>query len=87
MGRKTSATTYKGREVYMVPVLLECQNRMDAGDLETILRRAGYLSVFHWPQEILEFERCEGGGTKHGLQGTNPLHQDQAGGKRGWSTD
>jgi hypothetical protein len=55
MGRRTSATTYKGRNVYTVPVLLECQTKADAGDLDAILHRAGYFSAFHWPQEILEF--------------------------------
>ncbi len=55
MGRRTSATTYKERNVYTVPVLLECQTKVDAGDLDAILRRAGYFSAFHWPQEILEF--------------------------------
>jgi hypothetical protein len=55
MGRRTSATTYKGRSVYTVPVLLECQTKVDAGDLDAILRRVGYFSAFHWPQEILEF--------------------------------
>jgi hypothetical protein len=55
MGRRTMATTYKGRSVFTVPVLLECQSKVDAGELDAILRRAGYFSAFHWPQEILEF--------------------------------
>jgi hypothetical protein len=55
MGRKTMATTYKGRSVFTVPVLLECQSKVDAGELDAILRRAGYFSAFHWPQEIMEF--------------------------------
>jgi hypothetical protein len=28
---------------------------MDAGDLDVILRRAGYFSAFHWPQEMVSF--------------------------------
>jgi hypothetical protein len=35
--------------------LLECQNRIDAGDLDVILKKAGYFSTFHWPQEMIEF--------------------------------
>jgi hypothetical protein len=55
LGKKTVASTSRGRTVYTVPLLLECQNRMDAGDLDVILRRAGYFSAFHWPQEMVSF--------------------------------
>jgi hypothetical protein len=52
LGRKTTQIQVRGRTVFTVPVLLECQNRVDAGDLEVILKKAGYFSSFHWPREI-----------------------------------
>ncbi len=55
LGKRTVSSTNRGRTVYTVPILLECQNRMDAGDLDVILRRAGYFSAFHWPQEMVAF--------------------------------
>jgi hypothetical protein len=55
LGRKTTQVQVRGRTVFTVPVLLECQNRVDAGDLEVILKKAGYFSSFHWPREITEF--------------------------------
>jgi hypothetical protein len=55
LGRKTAPVQIRGRTVYTVPVLLECQNRVDAGDLEVMLKKAGYFSSFHWPREITEF--------------------------------
>jgi hypothetical protein len=38
-----------------VPILLECQNKAEAFDLDSVLRQAGYFSTFHWPQEMVEF--------------------------------
>jgi hypothetical protein len=55
LGRKTVASSSRGRTVYTVPVLLECQNKIDAGDLDVILKKAGYFSTFHWPQEMVSF--------------------------------
>jgi hypothetical protein len=55
LGRKTVASSSRGRTVYTVPVLLECQNKTDAGDLDVILKKAGYFSTFHWPQEMVSF--------------------------------
>ncbi len=49
------AASNRGRTVYTVPVLLECQNKGDAGELDLILKRAGYFSAFHWPQEMVGF--------------------------------
>ncbi len=46
-----------GNTVFTVPVLLECVNKVDAADLDAILRNAGYFSTFHWPSEIMEFIR------------------------------
>jgi hypothetical protein len=55
LGRKTVASSSRGRSVYTVPVLLECQSKSEAGDLDAILKRAGYFSTFHWPQEMVSF--------------------------------
>jgi hypothetical protein len=55
LGRKTSASSYRGKTVHTVPILLECQNKTEAVDLDSILRQAGYFSTFHWPQEMVEF--------------------------------
>jgi hypothetical protein len=55
LGRKTSASSYRGKTVHTVPILLECQNKAEAFDLDSMLRQAGYFSTFHWPQEMVEF--------------------------------
>jgi hypothetical protein len=55
LGRKTTAVNNRGRTRHTVPILLECQNKSDAGELETTLRKAGYFSAFHWPQEMVQF--------------------------------
>jgi hypothetical protein len=55
MGKSTELRKGKDRSIYTVPVLLECQDRVEADDLDAILRRAGYFCSFHWPQEALEF--------------------------------
>jgi hypothetical protein len=55
LGKKTTASNSRGRTVYTVPVLLECQNKADASELDTVLRKAGYFSAFHWPQEMVGF--------------------------------
>jgi hypothetical protein len=55
LGRRTEGRKVRDRTVYTVPVLLECQGRNDASDLDNILKDSGYFSSFHWPQEIMEF--------------------------------
>jgi hypothetical protein len=58
LGRSTVAVSGKGGgggTIYTVPVLLECQGKSDAVDLDQILKDAGYFSTFHWPVEMLEF--------------------------------
>jgi hypothetical protein len=44
-----------GKTIYTVPVLLECQSKNDAMELDGILKGAGYFSTFHWPTEMMEF--------------------------------
>ncbi len=53
--KKTVAGSVRGRTTYTIPVLLECHNKIDAGDLDVILKSSGYFSAFHWPQEMVEF--------------------------------
>jgi hypothetical protein len=55
MGKSTELRKGRDRTIYTVPVLLECQDRSDADDLDATLRRAGYFCSFHWPQESMEF--------------------------------
>jgi hypothetical protein len=50
LGRKTVAVNSRGKTCHTVPILLECQNKSDAGELEATLR-----SAFHWPQEMVSF--------------------------------
>jgi hypothetical protein len=44
-----------GKTIFTVPVLLECQSKNDAVELDGILKGAGYFSTFHWPTEIMDF--------------------------------
>ncbi len=56
LGRGTVAARGQGgKTIYTVPVLLECRDRTDAGDLDAVLKFAGYFSTFHWPSEMLDF--------------------------------
>jgi hypothetical protein len=58
LGRGTAATSGRGgsgRTIYTVPILLECQSKIESGDLDAILKDAGYFSTFHWPSEMMEF--------------------------------
>ncbi len=55
LGRKTEARKLRDRTIYTVPVLLECQGRSDASELDSILKDSGYFSGFHWPQEMMGF--------------------------------
>jgi hypothetical protein len=55
LGRKTEARKLRDRTIYTVPVLLECQGRSDASELDNILKDSGYFSGFHWPQEMMGF--------------------------------
>jgi hypothetical protein len=55
LGKKTESKRERGRVMNTVPVLLELQSRQDTDELETMLRKVGYFSAFHWPTEIKEF--------------------------------
>ena len=55
LGKTTEMRRGRDRTVYTVPVLLECQDKVEADDLDSILRKSGYFCSFHWPQEVMEF--------------------------------
>jgi hypothetical protein len=55
MGKGTSRRMRDSDEEYSVPTLFQCRDRRDAGDLESIMRTAGYFPSFHWPKEMMEF--------------------------------
>jgi hypothetical protein len=55
LGRRTETRKVRDRMVHTAPILLECQGRQDASELDGILKDSGYFSSFHWPQEIMEF--------------------------------
>ena len=55
LGRTTEMRRGRDKTVYTVPILLECQDKVDADELDTMLRRSGYFCSFHWPQETMEF--------------------------------
>jgi len=55
LGRETQQRQVQGKSIHTVPILFCCQNRLDAVDLDTLLRRAEFHPTFHWPEEIVEF--------------------------------
>lgn len=55
LGKETQQRKVNGKTISTVPILFCCQNRLDAGDLDTLLRKAGMYPGFHWPEEILDF--------------------------------
>jgi hypothetical protein len=55
LGKETVAVTVRGKKVFTVPVLLECRNEEDKGELYEILREAEYFGTYHWPMEMLDF--------------------------------
>jgi hypothetical protein len=55
LGRKTEQRKLRNGSIHTVPILLECQDRRDASDLDGILKRGGYFCGFHWPKEVVEF--------------------------------
>jgi len=57
LGKRTEVRQSRGRTVYTVPILFECQDRKDAQEIDKTLRDAGYFPTFHWPSETMEFIR------------------------------
>jgi len=55
LGKGTQGRNINGKSINTVPILFCCQNTLDSGDLDILLRRAGYFPGFHWPEEILPF--------------------------------
>jgi len=57
LGMGTEKNLDRGRDVYTVPILFECQDRKDAQELNRTLSDAGFFPSFHWPSETMEFVR------------------------------
>ena len=55
LGKETAAVMVRGKKVFTVPVLLECRNEEDKGELYEILREAEYFGTYHWPMEMMDF--------------------------------
>ncbi len=55
LGKGTEKRRDRSKTINTVPVLLECAERADAWDMDSILKHAGYFSAFHWPKEAMEF--------------------------------
>jgi len=55
LGKRTVERCEEGESIQCVPILLQCQDRKDAQELEGILKGAGYFPTLHWPEEMMEF--------------------------------
>jgi len=55
LGKRTEERREGGRTIQSVPILLQCQDRKDAQELEGTLKGAGYFPTLHWPEEMMDF--------------------------------
>jgi hypothetical protein len=55
LGKKTEVRQDGGETIQSVPILLQCQDRKDAQELEGTLKGAGYFPTLHWPEEVMDF--------------------------------
>ncbi len=55
LGRETENRKVDGKDVFTVPILFQCIDRQDVMLLDDVLRKAGLVPTFYWPDEILEF--------------------------------
>jgi len=55
LGKRTEGRREGGETIQSVPILLQCQDRKDAKELEGMLKGAGYFPTIHWPDEMMEF--------------------------------
>jgi len=55
LGKRTEVRQVGGETIQSVPILLQCQDRKDAQELEGTLKGAGYFPTLHWPEEIMDF--------------------------------
>jgi hypothetical protein len=55
LGKRTEVRQEGGETIQSVPILLQCQDRKDAQELEGMLKGAGYFPTLHWPKEMMEF--------------------------------
>jgi len=57
LGRRTQEMNWRNNTVHTVPIMFQCEERKETQELERILRGAGYVPTFHWPDEAMEFVR------------------------------
>jgi hypothetical protein len=55
LGKRTEEKREGGETIQSVPILLQCQDRKDAQELEGALKGAGYFPTLHWPDEMMDF--------------------------------
>ena len=55
LGKKTVGRREGGEIFQSVPILLQCQDRKDAQELEGMLKEGGYFPTIHWPNEMMDF--------------------------------
>ena len=55
LGKEAVPRRCGDRDIYTVPVLLECRTEADKLELEEIMRGAGWYGTYHWPKESMEF--------------------------------
>ena len=55
LGKRTEERQEGGETIQLVPILLQCQDRKDAQELEGTLKGAGYFPTLHWPDEMMDF--------------------------------
>ena len=55
LGKRTEERQEGGVTIQSVPILLQCQDRKDAQELERTLKGAGYFPTLHWPEVMMDF--------------------------------
>ena len=55
LGKRTEERREGGETIQSVPILLQCQDRKDAQELERTLKGAGYFPTLHWPDGMMDF--------------------------------
>jgi hypothetical protein len=55
LGKRTEERREGGETIQSVPILLQCQDRKDAQELERTLKGAGYFPTLHWPDVMMDF--------------------------------
>jgi hypothetical protein len=55
LGKSTSMKEVGKDRIFTVPILITCECKNVKGRLERIIRKAGLVASFQWPQECMEF--------------------------------